>query len=80
MLRFKIFFIIFISILLNACQKNIPRPFNKAFHSNETTKNALIQNKDIYLVERKRKDLEQKLLSLEKEKQKRIEEERKRKQ
>ena len=80
MLRFKIFFIFFIFILLNACQKNIPRPFNKAFQSNDNTKTALIQNKDIYLEKQKRNPLDQKLASLEKEKQKRIEEERKRKQ
>ena len=80
MLRFKIFFIFFIFILLNACQKNVPRPFNKAFQSNDSTKTALIQNKDIYLEEQKRNALDQKLASLEKEKQKRIEEERKRKQ
>ncbi len=76
MFRFRIFFIVFILILFNACQKNIPRPFNKAFKSNDGTKTALF-NQNIYLEERKRKALEQKLVSLEKEKKKRIKEEKK---
>ena len=72
MFRYRIFFIVFILILFNACQKHIPRPFNKAFKSNDGTKTTLFQNQNIYLEERKRKALEQKLISLEKEKQKRI--------
>ena len=80
MFRHRIFFIFFILILFNACQKHIPRPFNKAFKSNDGTKTTLFQNQNIYLEERKRKALEQKLVSLEKEKQKRIKEQRKRKE